>query len=67
MIKGRTIVEVRHMTQEEVETEGWERPALALVLDDGTVIYPSQDDEGNGPGTLFGTTPTGQIYVQEEK
>jgi hypothetical protein len=24
-----------------------------LVLDDGSIIYPSQDEEGNGPGSFF--------------
>jgi hypothetical protein len=24
-----------------------------LVLDGGSIIYPSQDEEGNGPGCFF--------------
>jgi hypothetical protein len=56
---GKTVSNVRTMTTEEMETEGWEasplhsRPA-AIEFDDGTVIYAAADPEGNGPGALFG-------------
>lgn len=56
-VVGRTIVEVRPMTDAELQEEGWEdwnEVPAALVLDDGTVLYPSRDTEGNGPGALFG-------------
>jgi hypothetical protein len=49
------------MTTEEMEVEGWHgRAPLVLVLDSGTALYPSQDDEGNGPGCLFGLTKEGR-------
>jgi len=56
---GKKIVEVRDMTKVEMEREGWDfSPApTAFVLDSGEVIYPSRDDEGNGPGSLFGYNP----------
>jgi hypothetical protein len=28
---------------------------------DGNVIYPSQDDEGNGPGSLFTNNETNPV------
>lgn len=59
-LPGRTITSVRAMTEDECLAEGWTRPALALVLANGTVIYASQDDEGNGPGSLFGATSDGR-------
>lgn len=56
---GRTVIEVRPMNMAEIEREGWEHHRgqipTALVFDDGSVIYPSRDEEGNGPGALFGT------------
>ncbi len=58
-LAGRTIVAVRKMRAAEAKREGWDlrwahgAPPV-LVLDDGQVIYPSADDEGNGPGALFG-------------
>lgn len=58
---GRKIVAVRYMTGEEMADHGWDRSALAIFLDDGTAIYPSMDDEGNGPGALFTTNKKFEI------
>lgn len=62
---GLTIVAVRPMTAAEARVEGWRLsphhgPPMVLVLSEGFLIYPSQDDEGNGPGALFGTDVEGQ-------
>jgi len=56
---GVKLVSVRKMMPSEIEAEGWEgnhhsESATALIFDDGTVLYASQDDEGNGPGRMFG-------------
>lgn len=58
-LEGRSIVGVRPMTEHELSAEAWDLPAHQLPppvieLDDGTIIYPSRDDAGNGPGCLFG-------------
>jgi hypothetical protein len=50
---GRTITEVRYMSQEEMEGMGWSHRPVIMVLDDGNAIYPSADDEGNDGGSLF--------------
>lgn len=52
-LKGRTIANVLYMEDENLGTLGWDRAPVVIVLDDGTSLYPSQDDEGNGPGALF--------------
>lgn len=54
-LEGKTIVEVREMTDEEMESEHWHssRNPLALVLDNGDILYPSQDPEGSGAGCMF--------------
>jgi hypothetical protein len=66
---GRKIVEIRKMNEAEMEKEGWEDThgtAYVLVLDNGSKIYASQDDEGNGPGTLFGTNKKGEgFYIMQ--
>lgn len=70
---GRTIVKVRQMTPQEMEDESWENESTkptVLELDNGTLLYPSRDDEGNGPGNLFGKTKKGkqfQIFFTEKK
>lgn len=44
---GRTITDVGYLVD---QGDVWP----CLVLDDGTQIVASRDDEGNGPGSLFG-------------
>ena len=51
--KGRRIVSARYMDKKEARKHGWSRRPLVL-LDDGTAIYASSDDEGNDGGALFG-------------
>ena len=61
---GRRIVEVRAMSTRELEAEGWppDETVPVLVLDDGTILFPSRDEEGNGPGALFGATARKQGF-----
>jgi len=61
-LQGRTIETVRPMTSDEQDVEGWSRPATVIVLDDGTKIYPSRDQEGNGPGVIFGISAAGEGF-----
>jgi hypothetical protein len=61
---GLTITNVRPMTPAECDTEGWDYSLhgvvpTALELSDGSVLYPSRDSEGNGPGALFGVSAEG--------
>lgn len=55
LLVGKRIVDVFYLDTETVDEMGWGRAPIVIVLDDGTAIYPSQDDEGNGPGSLFTT------------
>jgi len=50
---GRRIVSVRWLSKGEVDGLGWDQKAIVIQLDDGTILYPSRDDEGNGAGALF--------------
>lgn len=54
---NRKIVEVRYLTTEEAEGLGWYQRSIVMVLDDGNIIYPSRDDEGNDAGALFTCDP----------
>lgn len=52
-LQGHVVAEVRLMTPKEMESLGWhEDPPLALVLENGTLLFPSRDVEGNGPGVF---------------
>ena len=50
---GRKIVKVRYLSPEETEEMGWYSRPVVIQLDDGNIIYPSADDEGNDGGALF--------------
>lgn len=56
---GRKITAVRYITEAECNVLGWNAAAIVITLDDGTILFPSMDDEGNGAGALFGTKPGG--------
>ena len=48
---GKKIVCTRPLTEDELEREDWPGEfAPAIELDNGTVLYPARDEEGNGPG-----------------
>lgn len=50
---GRRITAVRWMYQAEVTGLCWGNTAIMLYLDDGSVIVPWTDDEGNDAGALW--------------
>lgn len=57
---GRTIVGIRYLTDKEVEDMGWYQSSVVFILDNGSVFFPSADDEGNDAGALFGQTENGE-------
>jgi hypothetical protein len=51
---GKTVVGVRQMDEGDLETLGWDGEAgYILELSDGSLLFASQDPEGNGPGSLW--------------
>jgi len=55
LLVGRTIKKVRYMDAKEVDELGWMRKAVVIELDNGLLLYPSADDEGNDAGAIFTT------------
>lgn len=53
LLEDRTIVLVRFMTADEAADLGWDYRPIVLQLDDGNVLFPSMDPEGNGAGALY--------------
>ena len=49
---GRKIVKIRYMTPEESKESCWYYQPILLILDDGTVLCPQSDDEGNEAGSI---------------
>lgn len=62
---GKKVVAIRPMTSAEREDEGWEchGEITVIVFDDGTTIFASQDEEGNGPGALFSRDSEGAGFM----
>lgn len=58
---GKKIVAVRYISKEEMEEIGWCSRPIVFELDDGNLIFPSQDDEGNGAGSLFTTNKDNNV------
>ena len=56
VLLGRKIVKVEWLTDKECKDSGWYNKPICMLLDDGTWIYPSKDDEGNDGGALFTTS-----------
>ena len=56
---GKKIVDCRYLDPAGVETLGFAQSCPVLVLEDGTLLFPVRDDEGNDAGALFGQSPDG--------
>ena len=51
---GRTIVKAEWLSPSESHRlMGWDYQPIELHLDNGTILTPSSDDEGNDAGALF--------------
>ena len=55
VLVGKTIKEVRYMTDEEAKDFMWYKKPIVIVFTDGSYIIPQMDDEGNGGGALYGS------------
>jgi hypothetical protein len=55
LLVGRTIVAARYLDKKEATRLGWHTRSVIFELDDGTLLWPSMDDEGNGAGAMFTT------------
>jgi hypothetical protein len=58
-LTGKRVKAVRYLSPEEAKGLGWHSRPLVMEFDDGTLLFPSRDDEGNDGGALFGQKPGG--------
>lgn len=64
----RPIRLVRRMTEHEMAREGWGHEPHGLVLDLGDMtLFPSRDDEGNGPGIFYVRRNDGSGFTVKEE
>ena len=52
LFEGKKIVSVRYMTEKEAEENDIHARPLCFKLDDGTIVIPLSDDEGNNGGAF---------------
>ena len=51
---GKKIIDVKWMTPKDAEENfGWDYQACEIYLEDGIILTPSMDDEGNNAGAIF--------------
>ena len=55
VLEGRTIKKVRYLDEDELRSLYWRSTTIVLELDNGTLVFPSCDDEGNEAGALYTT------------
>jgi hypothetical protein len=53
LLLNKKIVNVRYMSEDEMEDMGWNVRSVAFQTEDGLWFFPSRDDEGNDGGALF--------------
>ena len=65
-VLGLTVAHVGPMSQADLKIEDWtagrHNAPTVLTMSDGTKLYAARDPEGNGPGCLFGVSPTGANF-----
>jgi len=52
-LEGKTIRNVRRMSDEEAQNFGWYSKPIILEFEDGTILLPSKDDEFNDGGAMY--------------
>jgi hypothetical protein len=58
---NKKIVNVRYMTDAEAKKMGWRFRCVVMQLDDGNLIFPSSDDEGNNAGAIATTNEANPV------
>jgi hypothetical protein len=51
-LAGRRIVSARYLTTKEAIDQHWTKRCIVLELDDGNLVFPTVDEEGNNAGVL---------------
>ena len=57
ILVGKTIKEIRYLTDQEQEQFDWLDSAVVIIFTDGSWIIPMSDDEGNNAGALQPSNP----------
>lgn len=58
-LTGKRVKAVRYLTSSEARDLDWYKRPLVIEFEDGTLLFPASDAEGNNGGVLFGQKPGG--------
>ena len=53
LLVGKTITHVRYLKDEEMEGMGWHYRPAVIIFNDGSMLIPQSDDEGNEGGAML--------------
>jgi hypothetical protein len=57
VLVGKTIKQIRYLTDQEQEQFDWLDSAVVIIFTDGSWIIPMSDDEGNNAGAIQTSNP----------
>lgn len=60
-LEGKKIVKVEYLPAEMLEDFMWYKRPITIHLDDGTILVPQSDDEGNDGGAMLTNTEELQV------
>ena len=53
LLVGKTITHVRYLKDEEMEGMAWYSRPVVIIFNDGSMLIPQSDDEGNDGGAML--------------
>ncbi len=57
VLVGKTIKQIRYLTDQEQQEFDWLDSAVVIIFTDGSWIIPMSDDEGNNAGAIQTSNP----------
>ena len=49
---GKSIIKIEYCSEELADEQGWHCQPIQILLDNGTWLTPTSDDEGNNGGAI---------------
>ena len=67
MLLGQKVEEIRWLTKEEAEESGWYYQPIQITFENGVMLAPMSDDEGNEAGAISTNIPKMEtIWVERD-
>ena len=63
VLVGRKIQSINYLSKKESDDIGWFHRPIVITLDDGTIMFPVSDDEGNDGGAIHYNKKGDDNYV----